>query len=124
MKLKVATPSIRLVIRRRPRPTYRFTEFCSYKGVRHLGSISYRIGIYCLVQTLALAPFVFNTHSPLAIGLYLCSMTLTLMWISLLYQFSKQHTGTCIAYALVAPPIITSSGPVVTLALSRHHREQ
>jgi hypothetical protein len=86
----------------------------SYKGVRHLGSISYRIGIYCLVQTLALAPFVFNTHSPLAIGLYLCSMTLTLMWISLLYQFSKQHTGTCIAYALVAPPIITSSGPVVT----------
>ena len=78
----------------------------AYKGVRHLGSISYRICIYCLIQTAALAFFVILIQSSLAIMLYLCILNINFIWLSLLYQFSKTNTGTCIAYALVAPPLI------------------
>ena len=78
----------------------------SYKGVRHLGSISYRITLYCFIQTLLLVIFVFSTNSPLTIGLYLITLSINFIWLSLLYLFPKSSTGTCIAYALVAPPLI------------------
>lgn len=76
----------------------------SDKDVRHLGSISYRISLYCFVQTIILAVFTFNANSSFTIGLYLCTLSLNFIWISLLYQFCKSITGSCIAYALVAPP--------------------
>ncbi|CAF0816190.1 unnamed protein product [Brachionus calyciflorus] len=93
-----------------------------YKGVRHLGSISYRICLYCFAQTLLLAPFAYNTNSPLTIGLYLITLSINFIWLSLLYLFPKSATGTCIAYALVAPPLILniynagtlSSNPTLT----------
>ncbi len=78
----------------------------SYKGVRHLGSISYRICIYCLIQTVALSFFVVLTQSSVTILLFLCIVNINFIWLSLLYQFSKNRNGTCIAYALVAPPLI------------------
>jgi hypothetical protein len=78
----------------------------SYKGVRHLGSISYRICIYCLIQTMALTFFVVLTQSSVVIILFLCIVNINFIWLSLLYQFSKNRNGTCIAYALVAPPLI------------------
>jgi len=74
------------------------------KDVRHLASISYRLGLYSFVQTLVLAAFAFNTRSTFTIGVYLCSLSLNFVWTSLLYQFCKTITGSCIAYALVAPP--------------------
>ena len=78
----------------------------AYKGVRHLGSISYRISLYCFVQTILLAIFTFNSNSSFTIGVYLCVLSLNFIWISLLYQFCKSISGSCIAYALVAPPHI------------------
>jgi hypothetical protein len=78
----------------------------SYKGVRHLGSISYRICIYCLIQTIALSFFVMLTQSSVTIVLFLCILNINFIWLSLLYQFSKNRNGTCISYALVAPPLI------------------
>lgn len=78
----------------------------AYKGVRNLGSISYRISLYCFTQTILLAIFTFNTNSPFTIGIYLISVSLNFIWISLLYQFCKSVSGSCIAYALVAPPHI------------------
>lgn len=77
----------------------------AHKGVRHLGSISYRISLYCFIQTCILAIFTFITRSPFTIGLYLITICLNFIWISLLYQFSKNNSGTCIAYAIVAPPL-------------------
>ena len=77
-----------------------------YKGVRHLGSISYRISLYCLGQTAALAPFVFYTTSPTTIGLFMISIGLNLVWLSLLFQFPKTVTGTCIAHAIVSSPFV------------------
>lgn len=76
----------------------------AFKGIRHLGSISYRISLFCFILTLALAPFAFTTESPFTIGVYLISLCLNFIWLSLLYQFSKTTTGSCIAYALVSPP--------------------
>lgn len=81
----------------------------AYKGVRHLGSISYRISLYCFIQTLLLAVFTFNTNSTYIVGVYLCTLSLNFIWISLLYQFCKSITGSCIAYALVAPPHLLNS---------------
>lgn len=78
----------------------------SFKGVRHLGSISYRISLYCFAQTILMGIFAFSTNSPITIGLYLIALGINLIWISLLYLFPKSATGTCIAYALVAPPLI------------------
>lgn len=78
----------------------------SYKGVRHLGSISYRICIYCLTLTILLSVFVILTQSSLTIMLYLCILNINFIWLSLLYQFSKNKNGNCVAYALVAPPLI------------------
>lgn len=80
------------------------------KEVRHLASISYRLGLYSFVQTILLAAFAFNTRSIFTIGVYLCSLSLNFVWISLLYQFCKSMTGTCIAYALVAPPHLLNPG--------------
>ena len=74
------------------------------KDVRHLGSISYRISLYCLIQTLILAVFAYNANSPFVVGAYLCTLSLNFVWISLLYQFCKSITGSCIAYSVVAPP--------------------
>ncbi len=74
------------------------------KDVRHLASISYRLGLYSFVQTIILSAFAFNSRSTFTIGVYLCSLSLNFIWTSLLYQFCKTITGTCIAYALVAPP--------------------
>ena len=65
----------------------------AYKGVRHLGSISYRISLYCLVQTVLLAPFAFYTSSPITIGLYLITLCLNFIWLSLLFQFPKTASG-------------------------------
>lgn len=78
----------------------------SYKSVRHLGSISYRLALYCFIQTVLLGLFVFSTNSPLTIGLYLTTLSINFIWLSLLYLFPKSSTGTCIAFALVAPPLI------------------
>lgn len=78
----------------------------AYKGVRNLGSISYRISLYCFTQTILLAVFTYYTNSPFTIGVYLISVSLNFIWISLLYQFCKSMSGNCIAYALVAPPVI------------------
>lgn len=78
----------------------------AYKGVRHLGSISYRISLYCFVQTGLLAPFAFYTNSPITCGMYLCALSLNFVWLSLLYQFPKSSSGTCIAHAIVAPPLL------------------
>jgi hypothetical protein len=78
----------------------------AYKGVRHLGSISYRISLYCFFQTILLAPFAFYTNSPITIGMYLITLILNFIWLSLLYQFPKSNSGTCIAHAIVAPPLI------------------
>jgi hypothetical protein len=87
-------------------PNIPIHRILAYKGVRHLGSISYRICLYCFAQTILLAPFVFYTSSPITIGFYLISLSINFIWISLLYQFPKSVTGTCIAYALVAPPLL------------------
>ena len=76
----------------------------AFKGIRHLGSISYRISLFCFILTLALAPFAFTVESPFTIGVYLICLCLNFIWLSLLYQFSKTTTGSCIAYALVSPP--------------------
>ena len=65
----------------------------AYKGVRHLGSISYRISLYCFVQTILLAPFAFYTSSPITIGLYLITLSLNFIWLSLLFQFPKTASG-------------------------------
>lgn len=74
------------------------------KDVRHLGSISYRISLYCFTQTLILAVFAYNSNSPFVVGAYLCTLSLNFIWISLLYQFCKSITGSCIAFSVVAPP--------------------
>jgi len=87
----------------------------AYKGVRNLGSISYRISLYCFTQTALLAIFTFNTNSPFTIGLYLIALSLNFIWISLLYQFCKSISGNCIAYALVAPPHILNQKNVGSL---------
>ena len=65
----------------------------AYKGVRHLGSISYRISLYCFVQTILLAPFAFYTSSPITIGMYLITLSLNFIWLSLLFQFPKTASG-------------------------------
>lgn len=73
-----------------------------------MGSISYRISLYCLGLTLLLSPFTIYSISPthpITLGLYLCTLSLSLIYLSLLYQFPATQSGSCVAYVCVAPPL-------------------
>lgn len=59
--------------------------------------------------TLILSPFAFisliSASFPITVGLYVTTISISLVFLSLLYQFPASQTGSCLAYVAVSPPL-------------------